>query len=135
MPYGSGKLFYIFDEDEGREYLEYYAHHRIGGDDHKKIYENGEYRGSMSSYEVFCYNGDRKKSYHLHILTFSGVTISQELILICDRVVVALRGIEGAGRFSHLPIFWMSFIYCRLEIKKVYYPEKHLPLTQTPLAQ
>ena len=35
----------------------------------------------------------------------SGATISQGLILICDRVVVALRGIEGAREVSHLPIF------------------------------
>ena len=34
---------------------------------------------------------------------FSGATISQGLISICDRIVVALRGIEGVGRFSHLP--------------------------------
>jgi len=33
-------------------------------------------------------------------LIFSGATISQRLIQICDRVVDALRGIEGAGRLA-----------------------------------
>jgi hypothetical protein len=29
MAFGSGKLFYIFGEEEGREYLEYYSHPTI----------------------------------------------------------------------------------------------------------
>ncbi len=42
LPYGSGRLYYVFGEEDGREYLEFYAYHRLG-DDHAKIYEDGEH--------------------------------------------------------------------------------------------
>lgn len=48
LPYGSGRLFYTFGEEDGREYLEYDTHHRMG-DDHGKIYEDGEFVGLPSS--------------------------------------------------------------------------------------
>lgn len=41
LPYGSGRIFFVFGEENGREFLEYYAHHRIGGDSHHRIYEDG----------------------------------------------------------------------------------------------
>jgi hypothetical protein len=42
IPWGSGRVMFIFGKEEGREYLEYYAHHRIGGDSHAKIFDDGE---------------------------------------------------------------------------------------------
>lgn len=45
LPYGSGRIFFIFGEENGREFLEYYAHHRIGGDSHRRIYEDGSEEG------------------------------------------------------------------------------------------
>lgn len=30
LPYGSGRTFYVFGEENGREYLEFYAYHRMG---------------------------------------------------------------------------------------------------------
>ena len=41
MPYGgSGRIYYIFGEEDGREYLEYYAYHRMG-ESHGLIWEDG----------------------------------------------------------------------------------------------
>jgi len=56
MPYGSGRLFYIFGEEEGREYFEYYSHHRIGGNGHGKIYEDGESLSLPTLETGFAYN-------------------------------------------------------------------------------
>jgi len=58
MPYGSsGRLYYIFGKDEGREYLEYYAYHRMG-DDHARIYEDGTVVDLDELSSMFCYNPD-----------------------------------------------------------------------------
>lgn len=38
LPYG--RLYHVFGEEGGREYLEYYTHHRMG-DSHGKINEDG----------------------------------------------------------------------------------------------
>lgn len=54
MPYGSGRLFYIFGEEGGREYLEYYAYHQIGGDGHGKIYDHGGIVESSNVGDRFC---------------------------------------------------------------------------------
>jgi hypothetical protein len=65
LPYGSGRIFFIFGEENGREFLEYYAHHRIGGDAHRRIYEDGseECLDELSSW--YAYNpdipGDRER--------------------------------------------------------------------------
>jgi hypothetical protein len=65
LPYGSGRLYYIFGEEGGVEYLEYYAYHRMG-DCHGRIYADGrdvslDYLDSM-----ICYSpgipGDREKN-------------------------------------------------------------------------
>lgn len=58
MAYGSGRIFYIFGEEEGREYLEYYAHHRIGGDSHEKIYDDGESVSLPDLESMIVYNPD-----------------------------------------------------------------------------
>jgi hypothetical protein len=56
MPYGgSGRLYYVFGEEDGREYLEYYAYHRMG-ESHGKIYDDGSHidlpeLGSMFGYD------------------------------------------------------------------------------------
>ena len=43
---GSGLIRYVFGKtDDGREYLEYYSFHRIGGDSHGRIYGDGEFEG------------------------------------------------------------------------------------------
>ena len=55
LPYGSGRLFYVFGEEDGREYLEYYAYHRMG-DDHAKIYEDGEYVGLPELCSMYGYD-------------------------------------------------------------------------------
>lgn len=40
LPYGSGRIYFVFGEEDGREYLEYYAYHRMG-EDHARIYDDG----------------------------------------------------------------------------------------------
>ena len=55
LPYGSGRLFYTFGEEDGREYLEYDTHHRMG-DDHGTIYEDGEFVGLPELCSMFGYN-------------------------------------------------------------------------------
>lgn len=41
LPYGSGgRIYFVFGEEDGQEYLEYYAYHRMG-EDHARIYEDG----------------------------------------------------------------------------------------------
>lgn len=64
LPYGSGRLFYIFGEEEGREYLEYYAYHRMG-EDHARIYDDGTMVSMSTLDSGFCYNpkipGDKER--------------------------------------------------------------------------
>ena len=55
LPYGSGRLYYVFGEENGREYLEYYAYHRMG-DDHGKIYEDGEFVGLPEFCSMYGYD-------------------------------------------------------------------------------
>ena len=55
LPYGSGRLFYVFGEENGREYLEYYAYHRMG-DDHGKIYGDGEFVGLPELCSMYGYD-------------------------------------------------------------------------------
>ena len=65
MPFGSGRIFYIFDEEAGREYFEYYTHHRIGGEGHGKIYDDGECLDLPTLETMIVYNpnipGDEKR--------------------------------------------------------------------------
>lgn len=51
LPYGSGRIMFAFgtdasgtdDTEEGAGFMEYYAHHRIGGDTRGRIYEDGRH--------------------------------------------------------------------------------------------
>lgn len=56
LPYGSGRIFFIFGEENGREYLEYYAHHRIGGDSHTRIYDDGTEESLNELVSSYAYN-------------------------------------------------------------------------------
>ena len=65
LPYArSGRLYYVFGEENGREYLEYYAYHRMG-DDHGRIYDDGEFVGLPELCSMYGYNpnipGDRER--------------------------------------------------------------------------
>jgi hypothetical protein len=65
LPYGSGgRLYYVFGEEDGREYLEYYAYHRMG-DDHARIWEDGTFEGLDELCSMFGYSpdvpGDRER--------------------------------------------------------------------------
>lgn len=65
MTYGSsGELTYIFGTDEGREYLEYFAYHRMGND-HSRIYEDGTLIEYDELSTIVCYRpnvpGDRER--------------------------------------------------------------------------
>lgn len=58
MPYGgSGRLYYVFAEEDGREYLEYYAYHRMG-ESHGRIWEDGELESLPELSSGFCYDPD-----------------------------------------------------------------------------
>ena len=48
--------FIFLAKKGGREYFEYYAHHRIGGDGHGKIYEDGESLSLPTLETGFAYN-------------------------------------------------------------------------------
>ena len=51
LPYGSGRIMFAFgidasgtdDTEGGAGFMEYYAHHRIGGDARGRIYEDGRH--------------------------------------------------------------------------------------------
>jgi hypothetical protein len=64
IPYGSGRILFVFGKERGMEYLEYYAHHRMG-DSHGKIYENGERISLPELSSMFSYDpkipGDEEK--------------------------------------------------------------------------
>lgn len=64
LPYGSGRTFYVFGEENGREYLEFYAYHRMG-DDPAKIYEDGEGVGLPELCSMYGYDpkvpGDKER--------------------------------------------------------------------------
>jgi len=40
--HGSGSVRYVWGDDDGGRYLEYYSFHRIWGDSHARIHESGE---------------------------------------------------------------------------------------------
>ena len=56
LPYGSGgRIYYVFGEEDGREYLEYYAYHRMG-ESHGRIDDDGTVVGLPELCSGFCYN-------------------------------------------------------------------------------
>jgi len=65
IPYGSGRVLFVFGKENGREYLEYYAHHRIGGDSHGKIFDDGMHVRLPALCSAVCFNpeipGDEEK--------------------------------------------------------------------------
>lgn len=65
IPYGgSGRIYYIFGREGEREYLEFYAYHRMG-DDPAKIYEDGEGVGLPELCSMYGYDpkvpGDKER--------------------------------------------------------------------------
>jgi hypothetical protein len=65
IPWGSGRMLFVFGKDGGQEYLEYYAHHRIGGDSHGRIFADGRHVSLPVLCSMICYNpeipGDEEK--------------------------------------------------------------------------
>jgi hypothetical protein len=63
LEYGSGRLYYVFGDD-GREYLEYYAYHRMG-ESHGRIDDDGTLVSLPELSSGFCYDpdipGDRER--------------------------------------------------------------------------
>ena len=57
IPYGSGRIYFVFGEEGGREYLEFYAYHRMG-EDHARIYDDGDYIDLPELCSMFGYNPD-----------------------------------------------------------------------------
>ena len=55
LPYGSGRLYYVFGEEDGREYLEYYAYHRMG-ESHGRIDDDGTWVSLPELCSGFCYD-------------------------------------------------------------------------------
>lgn len=57
---------YIFGKDDGREFLEFYATHRMTDDRHCKIYDDGEMIDLDAICSMYVYDpmipGDREKS-------------------------------------------------------------------------
>lgn len=64
IPYGSGRIYFVFGEEDGREYLEFYAYHRMG-EDHARIYEDGDYVDLPELCSMFGYDptipGDKER--------------------------------------------------------------------------
>lgn len=54
---GSGRLFFVFGNEEGREYLEYYGHHRMG-DCHGKIDGDGRHVSLPELSAMYGYDPD-----------------------------------------------------------------------------
>lgn len=46
-------IWYLFGRDERGEYLDYYSAHRMTGDDHVRVYEDGEVE-YLEAIESFC---------------------------------------------------------------------------------
>lgn len=55
LPYGSGRLYYVFGEEDGKEYLEYYAYHRMG-ESHGRIYDDGAMVGLPELCSMYGYD-------------------------------------------------------------------------------
>ena len=66
IPWGSGRVLFVFGTEDGQEYLEYYAHHRIGGDVHGKIYGDGKHVSLPVLCSMICFDpeipGDEEKT-------------------------------------------------------------------------
>lgn len=65
LPYGrGGRLFYIFGEEAGVEYVEFFAYHRMG-QDHSQYYEDGRVVDLPDLDSGYCYDpkvpGDRER--------------------------------------------------------------------------
>lgn len=66
LPYGSGRIMFAFgidasgtdDSEEGAGFMEYYAHHRIGGDARGRIYEDGRHVHLPELSTMIFYNPD-----------------------------------------------------------------------------
>lgn len=58
LPYGSGRLMFAFGTDDGAFFMEYYGHHRIGGDCRGRIYEDGRHVPLPELSTIICYNAD-----------------------------------------------------------------------------
>lgn len=57
ISYGSGRIYFVFGEEGGREYLEYYAYHRMG-ESHGRIWEDGQLESLPELCSMFGYNPD-----------------------------------------------------------------------------
>jgi hypothetical protein len=61
-------VLFVFDKEDGREYREYYPRHRIGGDSHGKISDDGEHASLPALCPAVCFNpnipGDGEKKRH-----------------------------------------------------------------------
>lgn len=65
MPYGcSGRIYYVFGEEDGREYLEYYSYHRMG-ESRGRIWEDGTRESLPELCSMFGFDpkvpGDRER--------------------------------------------------------------------------
>jgi len=61
LPYGSGRVMFAFGIDDakgGAGFMEYYAHHRIGGDSRGRIYEDGRHVRLPELSTMIVYNPD-----------------------------------------------------------------------------
>jgi hypothetical protein len=61
LPYGSGRIMFAFGIDEregGVGFMEYYAHHRIGGDFRGRIYQDGRHVSLPALSTMIAYNPD-----------------------------------------------------------------------------
>lgn len=64
IPYGSGRIMFVFGVNDGTEFMEYYAHHRMG-DCRGRIYEDGKFVSLSELPSFFGYDpkipGDEEK--------------------------------------------------------------------------
>ncbi len=65
IPYGSGRIMFAFGTEDETGFMEYYAHHRIGGDSRGRIYEDGSHVSLPELCSMVAYNpnipGDRER--------------------------------------------------------------------------
>jgi len=64
IPYGSGRIMFVFGVNEGTEFMEYYGHHRMG-DCRGRIYDDGKFVNLPELPSFFGYDpkipGDKEK--------------------------------------------------------------------------